>query len=239
MFLLSRATAGTVVAIIRVRAGLRKDVRRTGRLEPWLTRRPSARAQRYIYKRPQDQTDEQVFAHIDAIDARDPLTTEQWTALVGSACSHPTAAVVTWLASRGARPQDQLTELMRATVGSKERRLPWIERRIEVLAVLDGFRADGDTEPLDQALVDACWFGNIGPAAWLIEHGADIRFAAWNFVRKADVDAFAHAEVFGERFGDFTLRDYLRPYYESGTPLGDWRHLYDADGPGNAPRASR
>lgn len=185
--------------------------------------------QRYISKRPHGQTDEQVFAHIAAQHAKDPLTVEDWNALVGSACSHPNADVVRWLLEQGARPDaDQVAELMIATVRSQEKRLAWIERRIEVLEVLLTLCTEDDRQPLSAALAMACWFNNIGPAAWLIEHGADIRHTSWNHVRGADVDCLVNAEVYGDRSGDYTLRDYLQPWYDSETPLGDWRHLYDA-----------
>jgi hypothetical protein len=36
-----------------------------------------------------------------------------------------------------------------------------------------------------------------------------------------------NAEMYGDRFGDYTLYRYLQPWYENGTPLGDWRPLYE------------
>lgn len=185
--------------------------------------------QRYIYKRPQGQSAEQVYAHIDKVHSRDPLSAGEWDALVGSACSNPDAAVVQWLIDRGARPAEQLTELMRATVGSRESRLAWIDRRIEVLGILAAFCPKNDKETLSKTLWWACWFGNIGPAAWLIQQGADIRYAEWNASRDAEVDCMVNAEIYGERSGDFALRDYLLPWHQDGLPLGDWRRLYDGD----------
>ena len=186
--------------------------------------------QAYIYKRPQDQTGEQVFSHIEKVHLDQRLTQANWDALLVPACTHPDAAVVRWLIDHGARPQKQLTKLMSMTVGSQERRLPWIDRRIEVLEVLAEFVPKDDKKPLSQALSSACWFGNIGPAAWLIEHGADIDYRSWNAFRRAKVDCMTNAEMYGERFGDYTLYRYLQPWYERRAPLGDWRQLYEADG---------
>ena len=180
---------------------------------------------RYVYKRPQDQTTAEVCAHIESVHARDRLTASNWDSLLVPACTHPDAELVRWLVEHGARPDKQLKTLMTMTVGSREQRLPWIDRRIAVLGVLSPFCSAEDTH-LSEALAAACGSGNIGPAAWLIEHGADIHFTSWNAFRHAKVDCLTHAETYGERTGDLSLYRFLLPWYESGTALGDWRQLY-------------
>jgi hypothetical protein len=183
--------------------------------------------QAYIYKRPQDQTHAQIYAHIEKVHSQLRLTPANWDTLLVPACTHPDAALLRWLVDHGARPHKQLTKLMTMTVGSQERRLAWIDRRIEVLEALVQFVPEGDTEPLSQALSSACWFNNIGPAAWLIENGADINYTSWNAFRRAKVDCLTNAEMYGDRFGDYTLHSYLKPWHESRTPLGDWRQFYE------------
>ena len=102
------------------------------------------------------------------------------------------------------RPQDQTTAEVCAhieSVQARERRLPWIDRRIAVLEVLPPFCSSEDAH-LTEALAAACGSGNIGPAAWLIEHGADIHLTSWNAFRHAKVDCLTNAETYGERTGD-------------------------------------
>ena len=99
------------------------------------------------------------------------------------------------------RPQDQTTAEVCAhieSVQARERRLPWIDRRIAVLEVLSPFCSSEDAH-LSEALAAACGSGNIGPAAWLIEHGADIHFTSWNAFRHAKVDCLTNEETYGER----------------------------------------
>lgn len=184
--------------------------------------------QNYIYKRPQGQDGADVIARLEKEHAKDPLTEADWTSLIGAACSHPDAALVRVLAERAQPSEEQVGELMVSVVGSREARLGWVERRIAVLDVLGDFIDEGSTEQLSKALFTACWFGDSGSAAWLIEHGADIRHTSWNAIREADVDCLTNAEIYGERTGDFALRDYLQPWYDDKTPLGDWRALYDS-----------
>ena len=144
------------------------------------------------------------IAHIELVHARDRLTAANWDGLLVPACTHPDAELVHWLLEHGARPHRQLKKLMTMTVGSREQRLPWIDHRIVVLEVLARFCSAEDTH-LSEALAAACASGNIGPAAWLVEHGADIHFTSWNAFRRAKVDCLTNAEVYGERTGDLSL----------------------------------
>lgn len=182
--------------------------------------------QAYIYKRPQDRSAGQVFAHIDKVNQSERLTPANWDALLVPACTRPDPEVLRWLVDHGSRPTKQLVKLMTMTVGGQETLLPQIERRIEVLGLLLELAPEGDPEASSRALSSACWFNNIGPAAWLIQHGADIHFMSWNALRHAKVDCLTNAEMFGERFGDYTLFHYLKPWYDDETPLGDWRQFY-------------
>lgn len=183
--------------------------------------------QAYIYKRPGDATSRRVFEHVEGVHSREALTPANWDALLIPACSNPDADVVRWLLDQGSRPQKQLKKLLTMTVGWHERRLAWAHKQIAVLAVLAEFIPDSDQELLSQALSTACWFGNPGPAVWLIERGADTHYGSWNALKRARVDCVTNAQMRGDRLGDYTTYEFLRPWHEMKEPLGDWTALYD------------
>ncbi len=183
--------------------------------------------QAYIYKRPGDASNDRVFARIETVDSAERLTPANRDALLIPACSHPDSEVVRWLIDHGSRPQKQLKKLMTMTVGWHERRIEWAEKQIEVLGVFVEFIPDGDTDLLSQALSTACWFGNTGPAVWLIERGADTHYKSWNAFKQAKIDSLANAEMRGARLGDYSTYEFLRPWHERQEPLGDWKTLYE------------
>lgn len=183
--------------------------------------------QAYIYKRPRDASNRRVFEHVEEVHAKEALTPANWDVLLIPACSRPDSEVVRWLIDHGSRPQKQLKKLLAMTVGWNERRLDWAERQIAVLDVFAEFVSEGETDLLSQALSTACWFGNTGPAVWLIERGADTHYESWNALKGANVDCLTNAQMRGERLGDYSTYQFLRPWHESGEPLGDWKFLYD------------
>lgn len=183
--------------------------------------------QAYLYKRPGDASAEGVFERIQAVDSKDKLTALNRDALLIPACSNPDADVVRWLIDHGARPHKQLKKLMSMTVGWNEGRLEWAEKQIAVLQVLADFIPDGEEEQLSQALSTACWFGNPGPAAWLIEQGADTHYESWNALAHARIDCLTNAKMRGERLGDYSTYEYLRGWHEGREPLSDWKLLYE------------
>jgi hypothetical protein len=182
--------------------------------------------QRYVYKRPGDADFGRVCDRILKVDAAEKLTAANWDALLAPACSGPDEEMIRWLVEHGARPRKQLKKLLTMAVGWNERRLVWAERQIAVLGVLSTFVEDDSTDLLSAALSTACWFGNTGPAVWLIEAGADTHFLSWNAFRRTNVDCLANAEMRGERLGDYSTYEFLRGWHESLEPLGDWKPLY-------------
>ena len=183
--------------------------------------------QAYIYKRPGDAAPDGVFERIQEVDSKDKLTAANRDALLIPACTNPDADVVRWLIDQGARPHKQLKKLMTMTVGWNEGRLEWAEKQIAVLQVLADFVPDGEEELLSQTLSTACWFGNPGPAAWLIEQGADTHYESWNSLAHARVDCLTNAKMRGERLGDYSTYEYLRGWHVGREPLSDWKPLYE------------
>lgn len=183
--------------------------------------------QAYIYKRPGDAPNGRVVEHIRAVHSKEPLTPANWDALLIPACTRPEPDLVRWLIEHGARPQKQLKKLLTMTVGWTEHRLEWAGKQIAVLRVLVELIPEGDEDLLSHALSTACWFGNTGPAAWLIDRGADTHYESWNALKQAKVDCLTNAQMRGDRLGDYSTYDFLRPWHERSEPLGDWEPLYD------------
>lgn len=186
-----------------------------------MTQEELSKLQRYIGKRAQGQTDEQVIAHIDKIDNKTPLSNEEWEKLLYPACANADIPILKYVLCK-LENINNIQEFMIHTVGSQERRYEFILKRIEVLKILMGYIAHEDKKMvLSETLLTASWYGEFGVVKFLIENGADIRYK-----NEQDKNAFDYAKTYGERFKDDRLYTYLQPYYEEGIELGDAKIYY-------------
>lgn len=181
--------------------------------------------QRYIVKRYQDQTDEQVIAHIEKLNKKDPLSEDQWEELLASACYyccyHDEYTVFDYILTH-VPTFHHIRHCVEATVRSQEKDYTYILKRINVLKRLLPYIGEEEKENiLNESLLLASWYGLLGIVKFLIDQGADI-----HYVGKQGKNAFEYAEIFYKRFADDTLYRYLKSYYESGTPLEDMESYY-------------
>lgn len=170
-----------------------------------------AKLQKYIGKREKEQTTEQVIAHIQKINDKVPLSTDEWSKLLLPACSYPDTFLLRWLVEQGANLDAVIDEdLPRSIIWGQEKRLEYQKKRVEVLQEIVSL-ADKESLPhfLGEALKQACWYNNIYVVEYLVNAGGDLQY-----VDKNGKTPYEYAKIYAERFDDDTLYHYLREYIE-------------------------
>jgi hypothetical protein len=177
--------------------------------------------QRYIYKRPQGQSTQDVILHIKAIDNKEHLKKEEWNKLLIPTCSYADSELLGWLLENGAVALDESIDLARMVVGSQEKRLSYLKKRIKILDIILKYSLDKREEVLGTALINACWYNNLYVVTYLIETGGSLHYQSAN--GKTPYDC---AKQYGERFNDYTLYNYLTDYLKKGSLLDDAEKYY-------------
>ncbi len=131
----------------------------------------------YIGKRPKNQTDEEVIAHIEKINGKTPLTQEEWYKLLIPCCNNGMTVILKYALEH----IDGLTgikELIIHTVYGRFGNLE--EKRIEVLRELIKYLGDNKTECLNETMLNAAWFGETEIVKFLLANGADKNYSDKN-----------------------------------------------------------
>lgn len=168
--------------------------------------------QRYIYKRPQNQSDQDVINHIVKANLKLSLCQGEWNKLLIPACSGMAPKVFHWLIDNGAVIADNSIDLAKMIIGSQENRLEYLKKRIRLLEILLMYTKEQYlSDTLGYALLNACWFNNLYVVPFLVDKGANIYFESSN-----QKTPFECAKNYGERFMDYTLYHYLNDYIDTG-----------------------
>lgn len=168
--------------------------------------------QRYIYKRPQNQSVQDIIARINKINKEERLNQEEWNKLLIPTCSGMIPELFDWLLNNGAVITDNAIDLAKMIVGSQEIRLEYLWKRIELLDILlIHTEKQYLNDTLGNALLNACWFNNIYVIPYLIDKGADIYFKSLN-----EKTPYECAKNYGERFTDYSLYNYLNSFINTG-----------------------
>ena len=168
--------------------------------------------QRYIYKRPQNQSVQDIINRIEKENKKEKLTQEEWNKLLIPSCSGMIPELLKWLLNNGAKIIGDSVDLANMIIGSQEKRLKYLEKRIELLEILlANIEKQYSNVFLGTALLNACWYNNIYIVPYLVGKGADVNFESSN-----GKTPYECAKNYGERFGDYTLHNYLKNYVESG-----------------------
>jgi len=185
--------------------------------------------QRYIYKRPQNQSVQDIIKRIEKENKKEGLSQAEWNKLLTPSCSGMIPEVFKWLLNNGAKITDNSIDLAKMIVGSKEIRLKYLKKRVELLEILlTHIEEQYLTDTLGYALINACWYNNIYVVPYLIDKGADIYFGS-----SSGKTPYECAENYGERFSDYTLYTYLKDYIGTGKFENPERFYTETDLMGN------
>lgn len=124
----------------------------------------------YIGKRPKNQTDEEVIAHIEKINGKKPLTQMEWHKLLIPCCNNGMTAILKYILGH-IESLEGIKELMVHTVYGRFANIE--EKRIEVLRELIKYLGDNKSECLNETMLNAAWFGETETVKFLIAEGAD------------------------------------------------------------------
>lgn len=151
---------------------------------------------------------------IEAVNSVSPLTVEEWYKLYIPACGNCDVALFQWLQKRGANINHDAAALLKWTVSRQQYGKEAIIRQLEITNLIIDELVENKAQIMGQALLTACGFNCIDCAFLLIKSGADI-----SVVNEKGLSSLDMAQIYGERFSDYTLYQSLLPLFENGTPL--------------------
>lgn len=159
----------------------------------------------YIGKREGNQTDEQVIKRIGDVNARTPLTDDEWHKLLYPCCNSGCVNVLKYVLSK-IKSLNHIKDFMSHTVYGRNEGIT--KGRIGVLKELIKRINSNDKEKcLDETMLDAAWFGETEIVIFLIENGASI-----NYVDANGLGILECAKRAKEEFGDDSLINLLKEH---------------------------
>ncbi|MBE6477173.1 MAG: hypothetical protein E7Z97_03735 [Propionibacteriaceae bacterium] len=132
------------------------------------------RLQRYIGKRPQGQTDEEILSRLEEEDRKHGLTPKEWAKLLVPLCGNAESGLFLRMQGR-ADLRDEAPILIDHTVRFRQRPEKESEQVVILRGLLPFVPEDDRQSVLDKALASAAWFGAYEVAKFLVEQGADTR----------------------------------------------------------------
>lgn len=167
--------------------------------------------QRYIGKREQGQTTEEVISHIQKLTEKEEWKEADWNQLLIPTCSYGDSILLRWLLAQGACLKTVLYELPGYVIYSQEIRLEYQKKRKTMLEEIVSM-IDKEDLPvfLGEALKQACWYNNIYVVEYLVNTGGDLQYTD-----AGGKTPYEYARIYGERFNDYTLYHYLQEFVEN------------------------
>lgn len=156
----------------------------------------------YIGKRNQNQTDEQVIAHIDTINRETPLTQEEWHKLIFPSCNNGCVAILRFVLRHIPCLRDVKGYMIHTVYGRNE---TIRGKRIEVLKELMQSLTEDKENCLNEVMINAGWFGETEIVKFLIANGANKEYKNQNGLGLSEC-----AERAEKRFKDSSLKDFLK-----------------------------
>lgn len=166
-----------------------------------MTEKELINLQKYIGKRNQGQSDEEVINHIEKINQKLPLSQKEWHELIIPCCNNGMVKILKYVLEHISVIQD-IQKYMNHTVYGRNPDLD--QKRIEVLKILMEYLEDNKKESLSEIMLQAGWFGETAIVKFLIESGADKDYQNAN-----DLNLEKCAYRVAELFEDPSLKEYL------------------------------
>lgn len=212
----------------RMDAG-RKENARDSLIKDGLSEEDLKKLQRYIGHNTEERPTKEIIAHIEAVNAKTPLTKGNWEKLLFPACGNQNTELLSYLLLRIGGDIADIGQYMEHAVMGQEKRKDYLAKRIGILKQLMPYLPEKEkTAVLSETMLSAAWYGETEIVRFLAENGADLRYQD-----ARGKDALAYAAQFREKFGDDTLYQYVysligkkEPREEQkGTVLGRLKNL--------------
>ncbi|MDO4701260.1 MAG: hypothetical protein Q4A47_01405 [Erysipelotrichaceae bacterium] len=134
--------------------------------------------QRYIGKRSQGQSDEQVMEHIEKEIAKYGITPEQWAKLLFPLCANAEHIFFLQL-SQKANLEDMAETLISHTVRFRQNTMEKEQNQVAIVKHLLSYIPEKyKQEVMDKALGTSTWFAEYELTSYLIECGASLQMVS-------------------------------------------------------------
>lgn len=160
--------------------------------------------QRYIGKRSRGQTDEEVIIHIEKIDSKECITQEEWGKLLFPICANVDILMMQYV-HRRLKKIETVRDYVLHTVRFRQNSIEYQLKQVEILRMLvDSAKEKKLINILNDALVNAAWFGECEAVKFLIDRGADIEYMSSN--GKSILELSQNAI---DKFDDYRVYNYI------------------------------
>lgn len=158
----------------------------------------------YIGKRSLGQSDTEVIEHIQKIELKEEISQEEWKKLAYPCCATPDLEVMKYILCK-IKDIDIAKELILHTVRFRQKTEEYQLKQVQIVKALLVYIDDEDKESvLNNALVNAAWFGEYEVVKLLVEEGAKPDYVCLNGRNILELSQNAV-----EKFGDSRGYDYI------------------------------
>ncbi len=160
--------------------------------------------QTYIGKRGLGQTDTEVIEHIEEIEFKEEISQYEWCKLAYPCCANADIELLKYILGKVV-DINIAKELILHTVRFRQKSIDYQIKQAQILKILFGFVSDSKRDSvLNDALVNAAWFGEYEVVKLLVEEGAKVDYVCSN--GKSILELSKNAV---EKFGDDRVHNYI------------------------------
>ena len=160
--------------------------------------------QTYIGKRSLGQSDAEVIEHIQKAEAKEEISQEEWKKLAYPSCANSDVEILKYIFGK-VTDTSMAKELILHTVRFRQKSIEYQLKQAQVVKILLEYIGDFEKERiLNEALVNAAWFGEYEVIKLLIEEGAKPDYVCSNGKNILELSQNAV-----EKFGDNRGYDYI------------------------------
>lgn len=132
--------------------------------------------QRYIGKRSKGQSDRDVIEHIEKVHQNHPIGQDEWEALLFPVCANCDTEILKYILSN-LSVLNNADKYINHTLNFRNQAPGYEEKQVIVLQQLFAYVDEGQrAQVVNDALVNAVWFGEYESVKYLVAQGADLSY---------------------------------------------------------------
>ena len=160
--------------------------------------------QTYIGKRSLGQSDAEVIEHIQKIELKEEISQEEWKKLAYPSCANADIEILKYILGKVA-DTSIAKELILHTVRFRQKSMEYQLKQLQVVKLLLQYVSDAEKQNvMNDALVNAAWFGEYEVIKLLVEEGTNPDYVCLNGKNILELSQNAV-----EKFGDSRGYDYI------------------------------
>ncbi|MEG0570976.1 MAG: hypothetical protein RR497_04945 [Oscillospiraceae bacterium] len=132
--------------------------------------------QRYIGKRSKGESDSDVISHIVKLNSSHEITQDEWGKLLFIACANCDITILEYILSK-LMTLNNPNDYIKHTLGFRNVAVGYEEKQVMVIKRLFSYVLPQErNQVLNDALVQAVWFGEYESVKYLLDQGADLSY---------------------------------------------------------------